>query len=300
MSRRPPKFVVIPVLLVVVAAVVFAILRGRGAAGALEATGTVEATDAALGFTVPGRLEAVRVEEGDTVSAQMPLAWLDRSETQGRRDQAAAQVAAAQAQLLELERGSRPQEITAARASAKAAADKLADAERDAERVRSLRERNVVSQQDLDKATTALDVARSAKVQADEQRRLVELGPRAEKVTASRASAGGRAGGAAHVRRDARANGGARAVPGHRHRAPPRAGRDPRGRRARRDAPPPRRPLGAHLRAGEPHRRRAHRAAGAHHVGHVPRPPVRGARRRDHRVRGRVHARRPSRRARSA
>lgn len=188
MSRRPPMSVVLLVLLVAAAAAVFAIVRGRSGAGALVATGTVEATDAALGFTVPGRLEAVRVDEGDTVAAQAPLASLDRSETLGRRDQALAQVAAAKAQLLELERGSRPQEIAAARAAAQAAADKLADAERDADRVRSLRQRNVVSQQDLDKAITALEVARSARVQADEQRRLVELGPRPEKVAAARAA----------------------------------------------------------------------------------------------------------------
>ena len=188
MSRRPPRFVVIPLLLVLVAAVAFAILRGRGGDGALDATGTVEATDAALGFTVAGRLEAVRVDEGDTVAAGMSLAWLERSETTGRRDQAAAQVAAAKAQLLELERGSRPQEISAARAATKAAADKLADAERDAERMRSLREKSLVSQQDLDKAITALEVARSARVQAGEQQRLVELGPRSERVAASRAA----------------------------------------------------------------------------------------------------------------
>lgn len=191
MSRRPPVFVVVPVLLVLVAVVVFAILRGRSAAGALEATGTVEATDAALGFTVAGRLEAVRADEGDTVAAGAPLAWLDRSETLGRRDQAAAQVAAAKAQLLELERGSRPQEVRASRAGTQAAADRLADAERDAERMRALRAQSLVSQQDLDKALTTLEVARSAKVQAAEQQRLVELGPRSEKVAASRAALAG-------------------------------------------------------------------------------------------------------------
>jgi len=187
MSRRPPLFV-IPVVVVLAAVAVFAVLRGRGAGGALEATGTVEATDAALGFTVAGRLEALRVDEGDTVSAGQPLAWLDRSETLGRRDQAAAQVAAAKAQLLELERGSRPQEVTAARAATQAAADRLADAERDAERVRALRAQGLVSQQDLDKALTALEVARSARVQAAEQQRLVELGPRSERIAAGRAA----------------------------------------------------------------------------------------------------------------
>jgi HlyD family secretion protein len=187
MTHRPPPFVAIPLLLVVVAVVAFALTRGRGTSVKLEATGTVEATDAALGFTVPGRLEAVRVQEGDTVAADAPLAWLDRSETLARRDQASAQVAAARAQLLELQRGSRPEEITAARAAARAAEDKLADAERDAQRLRQLREQNAVSQQDLDKAITALELARSAQVQAVEQRRLVELGPRSERITTARA-----------------------------------------------------------------------------------------------------------------
>ncbi len=188
MTRRPPPRIVLPIAIVLVVAVaVFLVLRGHGANGRLEATGTVEATDAALGFTVPGRLQAVTVQEGDTVSAGQRLAWLDRSETEGRRDQAAAQVTAARANLLQLERGSRPEEIKAARAAEKAAADRLADAERDADRMRSLRERNVVSQQDLDKAVTALEVARSAHVQAAEQRRIVEIGPRREQIEASRA-----------------------------------------------------------------------------------------------------------------
>lgn len=188
MSRRPPQFVVVAVVLVAVAAAAFMVLRGRGASGTLEATGTVEATDAALGFTVSGRLEGLTVQEGDTVAAHARIAWLDRSETLARREQADAQVASARAQLLELQRGSRPEEISAAKASEKAAADRLADAERDAERVRALRAQDVVSQQDLDKALTALEVARSAKVQAAEQRRLVQLGPRPERVASARAS----------------------------------------------------------------------------------------------------------------
>lgn len=185
--RRGPWLAAL-LALAVLLAIGFAILRGRGGAGPLVATGTVEATDAALGFTVPGRLEGLRVNEGDTVAAQEPIAWLDRSETRGRRDQAAAQVAAATAQLRELERGSRPEEIATARAAAQAAADRFAEAERDERRLRELRQRLVVSQQDLDRATTALELARSAKVQADEQRRLVELGPRRERIAAARAS----------------------------------------------------------------------------------------------------------------
>jgi HlyD family secretion protein len=183
-ARRP---LLIVGILIVLGAVAFLLVRRGGSRGPLEATGTVEATESALGFTAPGRLQVLRVDEGDTVAAGAPLAALDRSETQAKRDQAAAQAAAARAQLLELQRGSRPEEIASARAEAKAAADQLAESERNAERFRALVEKKVVSQQDYDQATTALDVARSRSTQAQQQLKLVEAGPRREKIDGARA-----------------------------------------------------------------------------------------------------------------
>jgi HlyD family secretion protein len=183
-ARRP---LLIVGILIVLGAVAFLLVRRGGSRGPLEATGTVEATESALGFTAPGRLQVLRVDEGDTVAAGAPLAALDRSETQAKRDQAAAQAAAARAQLLELQRGSRPEEIASAHAEAKAAADQLAESERNAERLRALVEKKVVSQQDYDQATTALDVARSRSTQAQQQLKLVEAGPRREKIDGARA-----------------------------------------------------------------------------------------------------------------
>ncbi|HUK62209.1 MAG TPA: efflux RND transporter periplasmic adaptor subunit [Dongiaceae bacterium] len=183
-SRRP---LIGAAILLVIAVIVFVLVRRGASHDGLEATGTVEATESALGFTAPGRLQVLRVDEGDTVAAGAPLASLDRSETQARRDQAAAQAAAARAQLRELERGSRPEEIATARAEAKAAADQLAEAERNADRVRALAEKKVVSQQDDDQAATALQVARSRSTQAQQQLKLVEAGPRREKIDSARA-----------------------------------------------------------------------------------------------------------------
>ena len=50
--------VVVPAALVVIigGTVTFNMIRNRTAAGRLEASGTVEATEAALGFQVPGRV----------------------------------------------------------------------------------------------------------------------------------------------------------------------------------------------------------------------------------------------------
>lgn len=186
MTARQRVLIVVPVV-IVAAVAAFLLLRRGGAGGGLAAAGTVEATEAALGFTVPGRLAAVTVDEGDTVSAGAALAWLDRAETAARRDQAAAQTAAARAALLELERGSRPEEISAARAAARVAADRLEDAARDAERATALRAENVISPQQLEKAVTARALAASQLDQAREQLRLVEIGPRQERVAAARA-----------------------------------------------------------------------------------------------------------------
>jgi HlyD family secretion protein len=185
MKARGPLIVV--AILLVIAGVAFFLVRRGASGGPLEATGTVEATESALGFTAPGRLQVLRVDEGDTVAAGAPLASLDRSETQARRDQAAAQADAARAQLRELQRGSRPEEIASARAEAKAAADQLGEAERNADRLRALNEKKVVSQQDYDQAATALDVARSRSTQAQQQLKMVEAGPRKERIDTAQA-----------------------------------------------------------------------------------------------------------------
>jgi HlyD family secretion protein len=155
----------------------------------LEASGTVEATEADLGFSAAGRIESVLVQEGDTVHAGAELARLDRAETLARRDQAATQAKASQASLVELEHGSRPEEIRQARANAQVAADKLVDAQRDADRNKMLLDQKVISQQEYDKAVTALQVARSQSDAAKDAQRLVELGPRRERIDAARAEA---------------------------------------------------------------------------------------------------------------
>ena len=80
-----------------------------------KASGTVEATEAQLGFQVPGRIEQVRAREGDRVRAGDTLAVLDRAELDARRAQAAAQLAAVRALLAEMQSGARSEERVQAR-----------------------------------------------------------------------------------------------------------------------------------------------------------------------------------------
>ncbi len=186
---RPNRKVIIPVAASVVAAAVILglVFRRAGDGSTLTASGTVEATEARLGFQATGRIECVAAREGDNVRAGEVLASLDQAETDARRDQANAQVRAARAQLLELTRGNRPEEVQQAEAGMDAARQRYEDAQRDLDRSTRLKEGGAVSQEALDKAKVAHDVAKSAFEQAQDQYRLLASGPRRERIEAARA-----------------------------------------------------------------------------------------------------------------
>lgn len=180
--------IIVPVLALAALVTTWIVLRdGDGSDQALTASGTVEATEADLGFQLPGRVVEVLPQEGDVVSGGQELARLDTSELQAARDAASAQVAGAEARLQEMERGARPEEVAQAQAGADAAEQRAQDARRDASRAQKLFDGGAVSQQALDKAKTGLDVANAARDQARDALSLVKQGPRAEVVRAQRA-----------------------------------------------------------------------------------------------------------------
>ena len=187
MNRR--RVIPIVLLLLVILVTAFVMLRRNGNTGPFEGSGTVEATESELGFTAAGRIEVVTVVEGDTVARGAELARLDQSELAARRDQAAATAASAEASLLELQRGSRPEELRQAEAAAQGAAFDAKTAERSAIRARELHAKQVLSDQELDQAENALGMARTREVQTREALVLAKAGPRKERVDAARANA---------------------------------------------------------------------------------------------------------------
>jgi HlyD family secretion protein len=155
--------------------------------GSLVASGTVEATEADLGFQAPGRVAVIDPREGDLVSGGETLAWLEDSEFEASRAAAAAQLQVQEARLSELRSGARAQELASAEAALRAAERRTADARRDADRAVRLFEAGAVSQQVSDKATTALEIAQAQEEQASEQLDIVREGPRTEVLDAQRA-----------------------------------------------------------------------------------------------------------------
>lgn len=189
MSDRKRHRIVAAVLVAVAgaAALWFGVLRRGPAAETLFSSGTVEATVARLGFQAAGRVETIAVREGDRVRAGEVLARLDQRELRARRAQAEAQVEAARAALSELERGFRSEEIAQARAVRHAAAERFEDAERDLERARVLFDGGAISEEAREEAEVSFEVARTHLDQATEQLRMLEAGPRAERIEGQRA-----------------------------------------------------------------------------------------------------------------
>jgi HlyD family secretion protein len=182
--KKALRLAVPVVLLAGVAAVVLTRGADDAAGGGLLASGTVEATEADIGFGVGGRIVGVSVEEGERVAAGQELARLDAEELQARLAAAEAQVGVAGAQLDELRSGPRVEEVAQARAAVAAVAEQLAEAQRMAVRARALYEAGAVSQQEQEQAATQVSVLDARQAQAAEQLRALELGTRRERVAA--------------------------------------------------------------------------------------------------------------------
>lgn len=173
---------------VVLAAIIWIVFGRDHDSGIILASGTVEATEADLGFQMPGRIERIDAREGDRVVEGAELALLDRVELFARRDVAAAQVDVARASLREMETGFRSEEVAQGRAALRAAEQRLDNTRREFQRAQRLLEGGAISQQALDGQETALELAQSAYDSAREQLGILETGPRAERIAARRAS----------------------------------------------------------------------------------------------------------------
>ena len=142
----------------------------------------------AVSFKIPGRVEQRLVSEGETVKTGQVIARLDDKDLFQEAAQRQAQVAAAQAFLTELDRGSRPEEIAQAEAVLERA---QADGERgrtEWERQKILYEREVISAREYDLAKTTYDGALARIREAREALTLVRKGPRQEKIDQARAN----------------------------------------------------------------------------------------------------------------
>jgi len=175
--------------------------------------GTIETREIQIGSRVGGRVTSVPVEEGQLVKAGQVLVRFECDELTAQRQQAAAQVAEAQASLDRLVRGNRPEEI--AEAAATAAAQKaameaaihgprpqeLAQAQADFSaaqadsanakayygRMAQLAAKDIISRQQFDDARDRRDAAAQKAESARQRLALLQAGTRAEDIRTAKA-----------------------------------------------------------------------------------------------------------------
>ena len=135
---------------------------------------------------VVGRVAWIGVEKGDPVKTGQVLVRLEDAEYQAQFIQAEGNLKSLQAQLLELENGSRPEEIARARADVVQAKADLENARVNLERTRGLFKEGVAPSQDLDNAQARYD-AQVARVDSlTKNYELVHIGPRREQIESMR------------------------------------------------------------------------------------------------------------------
>ena len=155
----------------------------------LNATGyVIAAHKIELASKVVGRVSWVGVEMGDKIEKGQVLVTLEDDEYKARVAQQQGQVDQAKAQLAELEAGSRPQEIAAAKAKLDEAEADLKNALISFNRMKELEETRSVSRQQIDDAEAQLGTRRAQVEWQRQQYELAKAGPRKEAIDAQRAN----------------------------------------------------------------------------------------------------------------
>jgi HlyD family secretion protein len=144
--------------------------------------GNVDLRQVELAFNNSERIAAVLVQEGDRVRKGEILARLDTSRLLPQVQEAEARVAAQREVVAKLHHGTRPDEIAQARANVEAAKADAINTRAQYERRKTLAQDSAISQQDLDNARAALDVANAKLVLNQKALDLAIAGPRAEDI----------------------------------------------------------------------------------------------------------------------
>ncbi len=185
----------------------------------ISVSGNIEVTTVDVAFKMAGKIEKLLIEEGDFVKGEQLIATLEvrdllaqKAKAQATLEiaqskipvllknidfqdqatsheilQAEAAVDAAKARLLQLQTGSRPQEIKSAKAVVDQASADLEKRKADMERAKSLYDKKYISAQEWDSARSGYEIALANYQKTQENHALVVEGPRQEEISQGRA-----------------------------------------------------------------------------------------------------------------
>lgn len=167
-------------LVIVVALAGATWLLSRRRAGSHSVSGTIEVDEVHVASRYGGRVEKIHAQEGDALKVGQLIVDLDAAELRARRDYTAAL-------LDESQHGPRPAEIDAAKHDWESLAAQLEFANSEAKRAHELFEQKVISQTELDNATSHANSLRQSVDAAQRRYDLLVEGTRPERVAQARA-----------------------------------------------------------------------------------------------------------------
>jgi HlyD family secretion protein len=193
--------IILPLLVIITGIFGYIFFHDKENGSTVIISGNIEVNEAQMSFRIPGRLDTRNVDEGDAVTTGQVLATLEKVDQEIATAKATATLALAQAQLAELEAGSRTQEVENARADLErsVAAEKTAEAQLnqakdDFERYSALFKEGGISKKDYDLYNTRYIAAKNSRTEAQarirsarEQLSLKEIGPRKETLDQAKA-----------------------------------------------------------------------------------------------------------------
>jgi len=147
--------------------------------------GYAEAEYVRLTAPIGGTLTKVSVRRGDSVAANTPAFVLEQASEVAARQEAEFRVEHAKAQLADLQKGKRPDELAAARAQLAQANAALIQASADFARDQKLVADKFISPQRLDATKSAMQQARARVDELQAQLRVAQTGARADEIAAA-------------------------------------------------------------------------------------------------------------------
>lgn len=185
MKKKNVLLLVSIILVVIIVGVLF-LLLSREDEKFIIRVGQVEMREYDVSPKIPGRVEWIKVDEGDEISAGDTIAKLTDRELKAKYFQAEGAVESARAQLNMLIAGARKEEIEMARRQYEAAASQFELAEKTFQRMKALFEDKLLSAQDFDVAKQKYEAAKAQKEAARAQLDMAITGARSEQKDMAR------------------------------------------------------------------------------------------------------------------
>ncbi|MCU4480918.1 HlyD family efflux transporter periplasmic adaptor subunit [Acinetobacter ursingii] len=188
------KSVILTILVVLIIALAFVAYwywnKDKSSEQELTLYGNVDIRQVSLAFEQAGRIQRLNVQEGDQVQQGQILAELNTDALDIQKQQAQAQLNVQKQAVIAQQVGTRPEQITQAKAQLASAQAQLEKATKDVQRLQSLSNSTAgqaMSQQELDFARASQKTAAATVKEQQANLVLLEKGARAEDRAATKA-----------------------------------------------------------------------------------------------------------------